>query len=162
MAWNGGRTRATGELVTVSEWNNTHYNNPIWAYNQVHAGCYLTNSGNVAVGLATAITWDTETQDTAGYHSTVTNTSRITIPNGQAGYYLLHFNVSADAATAFILYYNGAAYLTFDGTHTHISRVIQVSASTNSRWELYANTAARTILAGSSFGIQQLYNGSTG
>jgi len=162
MVWQGGRTRATGELVTVDEWNITHYNNPVWSYNEIHAGCYLTNSGNVAGGLATAITWDTETQDTAGFHSTTTNTSRITIPNGYGGDYLLHFNVNADIATAFILYMNGSAYLTFDGTHTHISRVIPLPTATNLRFELYTNTAGCTILAGSSFGIQQLYNGSTG
>jgi hypothetical protein len=35
----------------------------------------------------TAITYNTETYDTDGFHSTATNTSRITIPTGKSGYY---------------------------------------------------------------------------
>jgi hypothetical protein len=49
----------------------------------------ITN--NVAAG--TAITWDTEDFDTAGGHSTVTNTSRYTCQAGYAGKYRLDATV---------------------------------------------------------------------
>jgi hypothetical protein len=56
------------------------------------AGCYLTKSAAQSLSNATdtAITWDTESFDVGSYHSVATNTSRITIPAGKAGYYLLN------------------------------------------------------------------------
>lgn len=53
-------------------------------------GCQLTKSTaqSISSGTETIITFDTETFDSDGFHSTVTNTSRITIPTGKAGKYL--------------------------------------------------------------------------
>jgi hypothetical protein len=53
-------------------------------------GCSLTKTSSQGTDNATetAITFDSETYDTDGFHSTVTNTSRITIPAGKAGKYL--------------------------------------------------------------------------
>ena len=55
------------------------------------AGCYLSKSANqsIANNTTTSITFDTEQYDTDGFHSTVTNTERITIPVGKAGKYLI-------------------------------------------------------------------------
>lgn len=55
-------------------------------------GCSLYNSGNISASNATdtAVTFDNEEFDTDGFHSTSTNTSRITIPTGKAGYYLFN------------------------------------------------------------------------
>ena len=55
------------------------------------AGCYLQKSGaqSIANDTYTSITWDTETIDTDAYHSTATNTDRITIPSGKGGKYLV-------------------------------------------------------------------------
>jgi len=43
----------------------------------------LTNNTDTVIGL------DTEAFDTDAYHSTVTNTSRFTVPAGKAGYYMI-------------------------------------------------------------------------
>jgi hypothetical protein len=53
------------------------------------AGCRLVPNTGQAITNATftALVYQTETFDTDGYHSTSTNTSRITIPAGKAGYY---------------------------------------------------------------------------
>ena len=53
------------------------------------AGCALYKSGNqtIANTTATIITFDSELFDTDSFHSTVTNTGRITIPAGKGGYY---------------------------------------------------------------------------
>jgi hypothetical protein len=60
------------------------------------AGCRLTKSGTqtISTATATALTFDTESYDTDGYHSTVTNTSRITIPSGKAGKYFIYGKIS--------------------------------------------------------------------
>ena len=53
------------------------------------AGVSLTKSAsqNIVGNTETAVTWDTENFDVGGYHSTSSNTERITIPSGKAGYY---------------------------------------------------------------------------
>lgn len=53
----------------------------------------LENStdATLTTGVYTTITWNTETFDTDGFHSTVTNTGRITIPVGLAGKYMFYF-----------------------------------------------------------------------
>jgi hypothetical protein len=55
------------------------------------SGCSIYNSADVSLtsGTATAITCDSEFYDTDGFHSTSSNTSRITIPSGKGGYYLI-------------------------------------------------------------------------
>jgi hypothetical protein len=65
------------------------------------AGCRLTKSAAQAIpnNTETALTFDTETFDTDGYHSTVTNTSRITIPTGKGGYYQLSAACAFDGSS---------------------------------------------------------------
>ena len=54
-------------------------------------GCSLYKNANQTVNNATntAITFQSESYDTDGFHDTSTNTSRITIPAGKGGKYLL-------------------------------------------------------------------------
>jgi hypothetical protein len=65
-------------------------------------GCALTKSGGQTISnnTATQITFDTETFDTDGFHSTVSNTSRITIPSGKGGYYLFNLTITYDNNTS--------------------------------------------------------------
>lgn len=55
------------------------------------AGAYVTNSTNpsIANNTLTTLAFNTETYDTNAYHDNSTNNSRITIPSGKAGYYLV-------------------------------------------------------------------------
>lgn len=79
------------------------------------AGVSLENTPNnqsLTNNTWTVITWDTENFDTDGYHSTTTNTSRITIPSGKAGKYLftgsVYFDPSSTAGMRELaLYKNG-------------------------------------------------------
>ena len=68
------------------------------------AGCRLYNSGSGTITLATAttteLTYDSELYDTDGYHSTSSNTARITVPAGKAGYYLIYASVEFNANTS--------------------------------------------------------------
>ena len=82
---------STGQVLTVAS------GVPSWATpaatTPTFSGCFLTNSTDFSVPSATetAITWNAETFDTDAFHSTSTNTSRITIPAGKAGKYLFTF-----------------------------------------------------------------------
>ena len=77
-------------------------------------GVRLVNSGSqlIANSTTTAVTWDTERIDTDAFHSTSSNTSRITIPTGLGGYYNVFgsFVIKKGAATSveIFLYKNGS------------------------------------------------------
>jgi hypothetical protein len=79
------------------------------------SGCSLYKSGaqSVSNGTFTALTFDAESYDTDTYHSTSTNTSRVTIPAGKAGKYLLHgtigYSGSATGLRNAAIYKNGSA-----------------------------------------------------
>jgi len=54
-------------------------------------GCSLADTNatqSITNNVQAVITWNTENFDTNGFHSTVSNTGRITIPSGYAGKYL--------------------------------------------------------------------------
>jgi hypothetical protein len=63
-------------------------------------GVSLTKSAaqTIATSAQTAVTWDGEVFDTNSFHDNVTNNSRVTIPSGKAGKYLI---------TTMINYVNG-------------------------------------------------------
>jgi hypothetical protein len=84
---------STGNVLTVAS------GIPSWAApagGSSFSGCRLTKSTAQSCTSNTfvTITFDQETFDVGGYHSTVTNTSRITIPSGKAGYYQVDFNAA--------------------------------------------------------------------
>lgn len=89
-------------------------------------GCLVYSSVNQATTSAAYknLEFNTEIYDTDGFHSTVTNTQRITIPSGKAGKYLFTFLVNFDGnATGrreYYLYKNGVSVSIMDGTVTSV------------------------------------------
>lgn len=63
-------------------------------------GCsvYRTSTLNVSNNTNTAVPFDSESFDTDGFHSTSSNTSRITIPSGKAGKYLFNCTTNFEGA----------------------------------------------------------------
>jgi hypothetical protein len=78
-------------------------------------GCSLWQSGNVSAPnvTETIMTFDSELFDTDAFHSTSTNTGRITIPTGKGGYYLVTgmivFLASSGGMRSVALFKNGGA-----------------------------------------------------
>jgi hypothetical protein len=74
----------------------------------------LRNSTGISTttGAYTQLTWDTEDFDTAGGHSTISNTSRYTVQTGYAGYYRVYgvvcFAAAAGSRRTASIYVNGA------------------------------------------------------
>ena len=88
-------------------------------------GCRLTGSDqSIPNNTQTAILWSTETFDTDGFHSTSSNTSRITIPSGKAGYYQFHFCAEYLASAA------GNRYFEFRKNNTAFNVVSYVATGT--------------------------------
>lgn len=91
---------STGQILTVAA------GLPSWATPSSGnlVGCRVTNSAVVSIPntTVTSLTFNTETYDTDAFHSTSSNTDRITIPAGKAGYYLINYNINYAAnATGF-------------------------------------------------------------
>jgi hypothetical protein len=91
---------STGQVLTVAA------GVPSWATaasGASFAGASLydtTATQSISNNTSTLITWDSENFDTNTYHSTSSNTSRITIPAGKAGKYLFtSYGFFADNAT---------------------------------------------------------------
>lgn len=81
----------TGQVLTVDSTTGTGLKWATPASGTTFAGCRVFDSGtqNISNTTETDITWNSETFDTDGYHSTSSNTERMTIPAGKAGYYLV-------------------------------------------------------------------------
>jgi hypothetical protein len=100
-------------------------------------GCRVTKSANQALVTATntAITWDVEDYDTNTMHDNVTNNSRITIPSGQGGYYLVQANLvynDPNSSYSIAIYKNGAAVKrNYSGTTNANDQDIEITAVLN-------------------------------
>jgi hypothetical protein len=66
------------------------------ASGSTYAGVDVTSSAAQSLANNTEVTinFDTETFDVGGYHSNVTNNSRLTVPAGKAGYYQINASIN--------------------------------------------------------------------
>lgn len=115
---------STGQLLTVSG------GVPAWATiatGTTFSGCSVSKSTSqtLASNTATVITFDTELFDVDGYHSNVTNNSRMTIPSGKAGYFFLYAKFRLDAGGS-----TGGHTLRILKNGTAISEFISMSPAT--------------------------------
>jgi hypothetical protein len=73
-----------------------------------YVGCAINNNASLTIAneTATAILCGAEEYDSDGFHSTSSNTSRMTVPSGKAGKYQLTAQVlwSANMSSFFLLY----------------------------------------------------------
>ena len=77
----------------------------------IGASVFPTGDINLSNNTWTALTFDSETYDTDGFHSTSTNTGRFTIPSGKAGYYQFRFaGQVGEGQKQARLYKNGSAF----------------------------------------------------
>jgi hypothetical protein len=96
-------------------------------------GCsiYLT-SQTITAGTYAILTFANENFDTDSFHSTVSNTSRITIPSGKGGKYLvvgtIRYETNTSAAT--VLYKNGSRVTGTGLTEGWIQTVINTAGNT--------------------------------
>ena len=107
---------AVGANNTVLTADSTTATGLKWAASggsMVGAQAYRTTNQAITAGVITAILYTTETFDTDAYHDTSTNTSRMTIPSGKGGKYLLTGSLAYDIGPTNFgeirIYRNGAA-----------------------------------------------------
>lgn len=121
MAWSAVPTYTTGQVLTAANLNTYLRDNMAAVGGTDKPMCRAFNSAVQAITTATetAITMDSERFDTQAIHSTVSNTSRMTIPTGWGGVYLITGSVqwTADAAGTYrqtILKVNAATFIAVD------------------------------------------------
>ena len=103
---------------------------PSWATpagGSTFSGCqiYLTSDTSLANATQATINWGSESFDTDSYHSTSTDTDRITIPAGKSGKFLVYGQWTIAAGTGYRgtdVRLNGSSYL-------HIGQVVNCSAT---------------------------------
>lgn len=108
---------STGQVLTVAG------GVPTWAApaSSSFIGVRLTKSANQSISnsTATAISFNGEDYDTNSFHDNSTNNTRITIPSGQGGYYLVYGNcgwgINATGRREFSLRKNGGTPALADG-----------------------------------------------
>jgi hypothetical protein len=104
----------TGQVLKVNTSTSTGLEWAADSTTPTFAGARLFNSGSITLSnnTVTELTYDSETYDTNGFHSTSTNTARITVPAGKAGYYLIYasveFNNNATGARELQIRKNGS------------------------------------------------------
>jgi hypothetical protein len=122
---------------------------------------------SVADSTWTALTMDTEQWDTGSMHSTVTNTSRITIPTGQGGHYAFMgqagFAANATGIRKLAIARNGTRIwsVTMKGDSTDV-QVLHVNAmypaTAGDYFELHAyQTSGGALNVGSALAVESIY-----
>lgn len=127
----------------------------------VGAKVYNSTDSTIANATWTSLSMNSETLDTDGFHSTTTNTSRITIPSGKAGKYIFtcftNFNANGTGDRRIALAKNGTrlVYLIFtpsSANYTMMTYSTVVSAAVNDYFEIqvYQNSGGNLTSYGGS------------
>lgn len=156
---------STGQVLTVSG------GIPTWATpGSSFVGCSLFKSADQTISNATQtiITFDSEEFDTDGFHSTVTNTGRITIPAGKDGKYLIVAGVTQQWGAGdkkVLLDLNGAALgslttlpsptVSYDWANT-VSRVLSLVATDYVEVKAYQDSGGSKAVRGTAGSLQYL------
>jgi hypothetical protein len=102
---------ANGTVLTADSAETTGLKWATPAAGPSFAGCGLTASAqSISNNTTTIVNFGTELFDTDSFHSTVTNTGRITVPSGKAGKYLLSFILQWQTPSATGRRYGGITY----------------------------------------------------
>ena len=133
-AWTAPRTWVTGETVTASQLN-THLRDNLLALREAnHCRVYRSSAGTLTTATLTLVNFDAETTDPNGWHSTTSNTDRVTPTI--AGYYRVEagasFGASATGWRELILWRNGTSGQAF----STVGRGVACTGTNSTNWAL--------------------------
>ena len=158
---------STGQVLTVAA------GVPSWATPATSSlvGCQVKFASDytIATGTNTVIPFTAEEFDTNTFHDNTTNNSRITIPTGQGGYYLVYgmlcFDASATGVRNLDLKKNGSYLWETSGTPAAsskislpISIILNLAAADYLELSAYQTSGANRIMTAVSnwFGVVKL------
>jgi hypothetical protein len=131
------------------------------------AAVQVNKSGNQSLSNSTVTiaTFDTETVDTNGFHSTVTNTDRLTVPTGYAGKYLVvataNFAGNGTGIRQLLLYKNTTQIAenvistnSFSGsTNANAQIIVDLAVGDYMSMSVWQNSGGALNLQGSAAGV---------
>ena len=152
---------STGQILTVAG------GVPSWATPSggAFSGCLIWNSSDqsISADTGTILNFDSEVFDTDAFHSTSTNNSRITVPSGKAGKYLITGSIQrqASASYAFLHIFKNGSKISgtqidsgggcqFAVSHSRIENLsvgdyIQISVQFGANLTVYTGTDKTTL-----------------
>ena len=127
----------------------------------VGAQVYNSTTQSIANITYTTLTFDSETYDTDGFHSTSSNTSRLTIPAGKGGKYQITTSMALGSTGTYLygslLRKNGAdlQYIdwrnaTTSGNYDAWSFIVELAAADYLEWQVYQASGAAVNAKGNS------------
>ena len=135
---------AVTTLTTITKtWSDAIRDSLLWtATDAPHCRVYNSGSFSLTTGVAGAITFDSERVDVGGCHSTSSNTSRLTVPSGGGGFYLIggHVAIAASSAGTYRtlgIRLNGATFIAYQ-TLAPLSASVDVRGSIQTAYQLAA------------------------
>jgi hypothetical protein len=151
----------TGQVLTVAG------GVPSWATptsGSAFSGVFVRQSASttsISNNTNTTVLFDTEEFDTDAYHSTSTNTGRITIPAGKAGKYAINsaffFQEAANGARVLNIYKNGSNYARSQMPPDSVS---QIAVTLNLVMDLAVSDYIEVVVFQNSGGALNIYGGS--
>lgn len=134
-AYTAEKTWASGDVFTASDVNLYLRDNMQWVATDKPV-CRVINSANISVtsGGNPALTFDTERFDNQNMHSTVTNTSRLSVPSGMSGKFLLIGNIewagNATGTRTLQIRVTGTTTVAFEKHPTDSTNTVQMLCQT--------------------------------
>jgi len=127
----------------------------------------VNKSGNQSVSnsTVTVVTFDTETVDTDGFHSTTTNTDRLTVPTGKAGKYLVvataNFAGNGTGIRQLLLYKNATQVAEnvissnsgAGSTNVNAQIIVDLAVGDYMTFSVWQNSGGALNMQGSAFGV---------
>lgn len=109
----------TGQVLSKASNTDMDFNWTTISQSYIGCGVYKASAQSISNNTVTAVTWDAEDFDSDAFHSTSTNTSRLTIPSGKAGKYLITGTLfwsgsDLDESRSILIYKNGAIWRYID------------------------------------------------
>lgn len=96
-----GVSRYTGQIIYETDTlRYFRYSGAAWQFmggNPPRVAAAMTAAISLSNSTLASVTWNTEAYDTDGFHSTTTNTQRLTVPAGLGGLYLASFALTFGA-----------------------------------------------------------------
>lgn len=105
MSFTSPKTYAVSDFLTASDLNTYQRDNVRWLSHHATGGapmCRITHTvaQTITNNTATAVAFDTDRFDLGAMHDTATNNSRVTVPTGGDGKYLIGTQINWDSNTA--------------------------------------------------------------
>jgi len=149
-----GTDAGTGE-IHKAEWNAEHLITGLGVA-FIGARAYRTTSQTVTAGVETAMTFDAEEFDTDTFHDNSTNPSRMTIPAGLGGKYLVQSHLGFPGASHGVIFgrikKNGTTFITGSeddlstGSDSSLHPGVVIDLAAGDYVEIFASRASGTAI----------------